>query len=339
MTLHPANGETIHLEELALTVYHAPGHTPDHIVLVGNGALFSSDALLIRSVARTDFLDGEPSVLLDSIQRLLWLLPGATLLFPGHDYHNQIQSSLGAENENTPWLRITDRCEFERRLSANPPPRPANMDIILSLNRETRHLPRQTQASELVERVMRGAATSVLDVRTAVEHRAECIDGSVHIPLDQLDEQIERILAMPAPRLLLCRTGSRARLPLESLNAHGVASLSVVVGGVEAYRSAGGSTHESGRLMSLERQVHIAAGSLIALAIALGYLLHPGLFAVAGLLGGGLVFAGLTDRCSMGPRLAKMPWNRGVPPVATEDSSPASAPGSCAATLPDQVAI
>jgi hypothetical protein len=36
---------------------------------------------------------------------------------------------------------------------------------------------------------------------------------------------------------------------------------------------------------------------------------HPGFFALAGFVGTGLIFAGLTDFCGMGLLLARMPWN------------------------------
>jgi rhodanese-related sulfurtransferase len=41
----------------------------------------------------------------------------------------------------------------------------------------------------------------------------------------------------------------------------------------------------------------------------LGYFVHPAWMALSGLVGAGLVFAGLTDTCGMGMLLARMPWN------------------------------
>ncbi len=65
--------------------------------------------------------------------------------------------------------------------------------------------------------------------------------------------------------------------------------------------------------MSLERQVRVAAGSLVVLGTALGALVHPGFLALFGFVGAGLVFAGITDTCGMGMMLARMPWNRSEP--------------------------
>jgi hypothetical protein len=62
--------------------------------------------------------------------------------------------------------------------------------------------------------------------------------------------------------------------------------------------------------MSLERQVRIAAGSLVLLGVVLGFTIHPAFFGLAGFVGAGLVFAGITDTCGMGMLLARMPWNQ-----------------------------
>ena len=64
------------------------------------------------------------------------------------------------------------------------------------------------------------------------------------------------------------------------------------------------------KAMSLERQVRVAAGSLVLLGVALAALVHPGFVGLAAFVGAGLLFAGLTDTCGMGLLLARMPWNR-----------------------------
>ncbi len=338
VTRHPADGDVLHLGDVPVTVYHSPGHTPDHIVLVASGALFGGDTLLIGGVARTDFLGGDAGQLFDSVHRLLSLLPDETVLYPSHDYKGQTKSSLGAERKSNPWLSIEDRAEFVRSLTANPPPRPANMDDLLRLNREGVDIPRAVTAAEAVERVRQGGATSVLDVRTDVEFQSEYIDGSVQIPLDQLVARADEARAVPAPRLLLCRSGSRAEMALESLAKMGLAGLSVVGDGLEGYKRAGGETESSGEHVSLERQVRILAGALVVLGTGLGYGVHPAFFALAGFIGLGQIVAGVTDWCGMGLALARMPWNQGS--AASSGSSPAgtcaaNAPAACAANPPD----
>lgn len=54
------------------------------------------------------------------------------------------------------------------------------------------------------------------------------------------------------------------------------------------------------------RQVQIVAGGLALLGA-----LAPGMRWLSGLVGAGLLFAGLSGTCMMAHLLARMPWNRG----------------------------
>jgi len=329
VTLNPEHGGRLALGGSEVTVYHAPGHTPDHIVLVAEGALLSGDTLLIGGVARTDFLGGDAGQLFDSIGALLAELPAETLLFPAHDYQGRDSSTLGNEKRSNPWLAISERSEFVAKLTANPPPRPANMDDLLRLNREGVEIPASIAAAEAVRLVEAGGAASVIDVRTGAEFEAEHVPGSRHVPLDQVESHADQVRAAAAPRLVLCRTGNRAaqaRLILDKLHVGG---LSVVAGGLEAYVAAGGKTAKGKTRVSLERQVRIAAGSLVVAGVLLGVFVHAAFLALAGLVGAGLVFAGVTDWCGLGLLLARMPWNR-----AKSGAGAPAAGGTCAATPP-----
>lgn len=329
VSTHPKNGERIALGSLEITVRYAPGHTPDHIVLVAGGALFSGDSLFIGGVARTDFLGGDAGQLFGSIHALLADLPEETVLFPGHDYHGRIESTLGKEKSGNPWVQISDRDEFVRKLTANPPPRPANMDDLLRLNREGMHIPETTTADKVSRLVAAGGASSIIDVRTGAEFESEHIPGSHPIPLDQIEARVDQVRAAAAPRLLLCRSGNRASVAKKSLEKLHVAGLSVITGGLVAYIEAGGVTVKSKVRISLERQVRIAAGSLTLLGVLMGFFIHPAFLILAGFVSAGLIFAGITDWCGMGILLSRLPWNR-----HTAAESASSAGATCAASLP-----
>ena len=82
-------------------------------------------------------------------------------------------------------------------------------------------------------------------------------------------------------------------------------------GGIEAWIATGHPVRRGERAaMSLERQVRIAAGTLVALGSTAAWLLDPAWIALPAFVGSGLVFAGITDTCGMGLLLARMPWNR-----------------------------
>lgn len=328
VTINPNDGDVLRLGNATVTVRHAPGHTPDHMVLLTDGLFFSGDSLFIGGVARTDFLGGDAGQLFDSLRSLLAKLPDETVLFPGHDYQGRTDSTVGREKRENAWLRIQDRTEFVRKLTANPPPKPANMDDLLRLNREGVDIPETLSATEASRLVAAGGARSVIDVRTGAEFEGEHIAGSQLIPMDQIEARSDEVRAVPAPRLLLCQTGTRAAIVRKALSKMNIAGLSVIDGGIVAYARAGGITEKGKARMSLERQVRIAAGGLVLTGVTLGFLVNRGFFGLSAFVGAGLMFAGITDWCGMGILLSKMPWNQSSHAGAT------SSGGNCAASLP-----
>jgi rhodanese-related sulfurtransferase len=77
-------------------------------------------------------------------------------------------------------------------------------------------------------------------------------------------------------------------------------------GGTAAWEQAGLPVVRGQRkVISLERQVRIAAGLLVLCGVLLGWLVHPPLYALSAFVGAGLVFAGMTDTCGMGMLLAR----------------------------------
>ena len=63
-------------------------------------------------------------------------------------------------------------------------------------------------------------------------------------------------------------------------------------------------------VISLERQVRVAAGLLVLTGVLLGLLIDRAFFGISAFVGAGLIFAGITDWCGMGLLLARAPWNR-----------------------------
>lgn len=150
----------------------------------------------------------------------------------------------------------------------------------------------------------------VIDVRSPAEFRAEHVTGAKLHPLDKLDAAaFGSGDEAAAPIYILCQSGKRASMAAEKFAAAGRGQVYVVEGGTNAAREAGVSIELGKGMISIERQVRIGAGALVATGCLAGLLLHPGFFAVPIFVGCGLVFAGITDICGMGVLLAKMPWN------------------------------
>jgi rhodanese-related sulfurtransferase len=112
------------------------------------------------------------------------------------------------------------------------------------------------------------------------------------------------------PLYVLCRSGSRGRQACEKLLVAGWPNVVNVEGGTLAWAECGLPVVRGKKAISLERQVRIAAGSLVLLGAVCAWLVHPAFFGLSAFVGAGLVFAGITDTCGMGLMLARMPWNR-----------------------------
>lgn len=168
--------------------------------------------------------------------------------------------------------------------------------------------------------LIRGDATiELIDVRTPMEYREVHATPARNLPLDQLDAAklaTERAAA-GKPLYVICRSGNRSKQACEKLIAAGCANIVNVDGGTQAWEQAGLPVVRGPKAMSLERQVRIAAGSLVLLGAALGHFVHPGWIGLSAFVGAGLVFAGITDTCGMGLMLAKMPWNKAPATCAT----------------------
>lgn len=156
----------------------------------------------------------------------------------------------------------------------------------------------------------------ILDVRTIAEVNASTLPDCVHIPLHELTaERLQTDIAKRGKNgsriYLLCQSGKRAEMAADQLKDHVDAELIIIEGGINAVRDAHIPLQQSGKaVMSLERQVRIAAGFLVFIGVLLGSLFNPGFYWLSGFVGAGLMFAGITDTCMMGMLIARMPWNR-----------------------------
>lgn len=177
---------------------------------------------------------------------------------------------------------------------------------------------------QLHELVRSGRAVALIDVRTPVEFREVHVDFARNVPLDQLDPaQVAAGRSADQPLYVICRSGSRGKQACEKLLAAGCTHVVNVEGGTLAWDQAGLPVVRGKKAISLERQVRIAAGSLVLIGSALGAFVSPYWIGLAAFVGAGLVFAGITDTCGMGLLLARMPWNQ-VPQTPTPPPSAAA---------------
>jgi rhodanese-related sulfurtransferase len=171
-------------------------------------------------------------------------------------------------------------------------------------------------ARELNELLQKSPDHDVLDVRTPAEFREAHALPANNVPLDSLDPLSflsSRNGRAGQPVFVICRTGSRAQKACEKFIKVGFDNVYSVEGGTEGWISSDLPVVRGEKTISLERQVRIAAGSLVLVGAVLAFFVNLNWIWLAGFIGAGLVFAGLTDTCGMGLFLAKMPWNRRTP--------------------------
>ena len=157
------------------------------------------------------------------------------------------------------------------------------------------------------------ASVTLLDVRTPVEYAEVHVPQAHNVPLDQFDPATllaSGILSKDQPAYLLCKGGGRATKAAEKMSRSGLDNGIVIEGGTQAWIEAGLPVDRgAGRVISLERQVRIAAGSLVLTGVILAWFVNPCFIGLSAFVGAGLIFAGITDWCGMGLLLAKLPWN------------------------------
>jgi rhodanese-related sulfurtransferase len=159
----------------------------------------------------------------------------------------------------------------------------------------------------------RDAGALLLDVRSPAEFRGGHVRGATNLPLEAVTAaKVGQLRGENATRriVLLCASGKRATVAAERLSGQSLQIL-VVTGGTFACAQGGQPLDKtSNGVISIERQVRIAAGTLVFGGVMLGTFVHPGFYGLSGFIGAGLVFAGVTDWCGMGLLLARAPWNR-----------------------------
>ena len=300
------DGERVTLGDQVIEVIASPGHTDDSVSLLVGGMLLTGDALLIGGAGRTDFQNGSPEALYETLHARFADLPGDVTVYPAHDYAGRTHSTLAQERATNPLLLLSDRDRFIATLRAERQSKPANMDAIVAANTHGVTPSPRITVEELARVLGSAQAPLVVDVRLPAEYRSMHVVPSVLLPLAEITRRRNEL---PRERelVLVCRTGVRARLAAAELAGF---RARVLEGGITAWRDAGYPVVEGQAHVSLERQVRIVAGALACVGGALGVFVSPWFGLLPAFVGAGLVYAGITDRCGMAMLLGRLPYNR-----------------------------
>jgi rhodanese-related sulfurtransferase len=153
----------------------------------------------------------------------------------------------------------------------------------------------------------------LIDVREPAEFAAGHIPQAMSLPLGALPAALA-----PLPggrkRIFQCLSGARGTQACLLASAGSDEESFNLAGGIAAWQAAGlPVVGGSGPRLSIFRQVQMIVGTMVALLVIIGFAGVTFAFALAGLLGAMLAFAGATGWCGLALLLGRMPWNRAAP--------------------------
>ncbi len=173
----------------------------------------------------------------------------------------------------------------------------------------------------------------LVDVRTHGEYVEKRLAiPHTFIPLDTIVPEtflLNHGLNKQTPLYCICQSGSRAQKAADMFLQAGCSNIYVVEGGITACSAEGlALTGTKANLppqavISIERQVRIAAGAMVAIFTLLGLFIAPVFLYLSLFVGLGLMYAGITNWCGLMLVLSKAPWNKA--------SAGSCASGSCTA--------
>ncbi|AFY44073.1 rhodanese-like domain-containing protein [Nostoc sp. PCC 7107] len=168
----------------------------------------------------------------------------------------------------------------------------------------------QTVDAPTLKQLLQQQTITLIDVREPSEYTGQHIFGAKLISLSKFDPS-----KVPQNQdtqvILYCNSGNRSKMAAQKLFDFGFTAVTHLDGGMTAWKAAGYPTTINKQApISLMRQVQIVAGSLVFTGTLLGALVSPWFLLLSGLVGAGLMFAGITDTCALGMLLAKLPYNQ-----------------------------
>jgi glyoxylase-like metal-dependent hydrolase (beta-lactamase superfamily II)/rhodanese-related sulfurtransferase len=255
------HGDELRFGDHVIDVRATPGHTSGctSLVVRDHDIVFTGDALLVRGAGRTDFQSGDPEVLFYSITDQLFTLPGATTIYPAHDYEGRTSSTIGEEKRFNPRIggraRVEDFVGYMKNLGL---PHPKQLAIALPANLRAGEPeggnmppaapdwgPLVTTYAGILEVEPEWVARhreeiTLVDVRSAAEWSGELghIGGSILVPLDELRARAVEV-AKDKPVVVTCQTGKRSAMATVILRKAGFDRVANLAGGVVRWRELG----------------------------------------------------------------------------------------------------
>jgi sulfur dioxygenase len=240
------HGDLLHFGSETLQALHTPGHTAGSMAFVWRDHVFTGDTLLIGGCGRTDFQSGSAQALYHSLTQILFALPDATTVWPGHDYQGRSHSSIGAEKAHNPRIAHKTLEEFTATMDALNLPRPSRMDQAVPANLQSGLAPRPAEgyagdvSPQLACQWWQAGEAVLVDVRTDAEREwVGFVPGAVALawkqwpgmaPNADFDAGLQAALAGGKKAVMLCRSGVRSVAAAQRATALGLQAYNILEG-------------------------------------------------------------------------------------------------------------
>jgi sulfur dioxygenase len=252
---HVVEGDELRLGEDLIRVWHTPGHTPDSVCYLIDGAIFTGDTMLIGGSGRTDLPGGDPGHQFDAVTKRLFALPDDTTVWPGHDYKGRASSTIGAEKRENPRFVGKTRAQYIEMMNNLGLPLPDKIQHALQVNQSGVDADEVTfplvahvaslqviNAKALSEWVNSATPPVVLDVREPEEFTGELghVQGALLVPLDVLERRLPKLAGyIDRDVVVVCRAGARSATAGAMLERAGFRCIRNLAGGMLAWHAAG----------------------------------------------------------------------------------------------------
>ena len=256
-----ADGDEIRFGRHVLRARTTPGHTDGCMTFVMDDPkmAFTGDTLMIRGCGRTDFQQGCPDRLYESVHGKIFTLPGETRIYPGHDYKGRMSSTVAEERAHNPRLGGGRSLEEFRaimgsldlsypkridvavpaNLKCGLPQEPVEGAVEYSPSADDAWAPivRRSGIPEVAPDFVREGVPSggrIIDVREPHEFESGHVPGAESFPLGGLAAAAAS-WDHGGTLITICRSGGRSGRAATQLEAMGFSQVASMAGGMLAW--------------------------------------------------------------------------------------------------------
>ena len=250
------DGDELSVGEIKIKALHTPGHTPDSLSFyVNEDRILTGDVILIQGTGRADFAGGNAGDQYDSITSKIFSLPDETLLFPGHDYRGNTQSTVASEKALNPRIAGKTREQYIEIMDNLNLPLPERIQEVLQINQsevddDRLKFPLLAELNQVLQmepltvknNIETGKEMVIIDVREASEYHGELghIKGSKLVPMAEIPASLDNLEAFRDKEIILvCRSGVRSTTAAAILKGLGFAHVKNLKDGMLAWNKLG----------------------------------------------------------------------------------------------------